>query len=234
MKNNSEKLLVIIPAYNECKSILKTVDIVKKAGYNYLIVDDSSYDPTDIVCQENNLNFIRNKKNLGLSKTMRNGFKYAVDNGYEYAVQFDGDGQHDINTIPEMLKYINDYDIILSNRFANYTETSTVHKEFAWKMLRKMIKRNCGTEITDPTCGLRMFNKRFMKYYIKFSKFEVEPSTIAFAIRRLKVNVKEVPTTVYERTDGESHFKYKYKIFKYMFRQIRRLIFTTYFWRYSI
>ncbi len=96
-------------------------------------------------------------------------------------------------------------------------------------MLRKLIKHNCKVEITDPTCGLRMFNKRFMKYYVKFPKFEVEPSTIAFAIRRLKVNVKEVPTTVYERTEGESHFKSKYKIYRYMMRQIRRLTFTSYF-----
>ncbi len=76
---NSDKLLVIIPAYNECKSIVKTVQTVKDNKLNYIVVDDCSYDPTDIVCKDNNINYIRNKKNLGLSKTMRNGFKYALE-----------------------------------------------------------------------------------------------------------------------------------------------------------
>ncbi len=131
MKKNSGKLLVIIPAFNECRSILKTVQTVKDHKFDYIVVDDCSYDPTDIICRENKINYIRNKKNLGLSKTMRNGFKYAIENGYDYAVQFDADGQHDINTIKEMLKYINDYDIVLSNRFANHTDTLTPKKEVA-------------------------------------------------------------------------------------------------------
>lgn len=76
-------------------------------------------------------------------------------------------------------------------------------------MLRKLIKHNCKYEIHDPTCGLRMYNRRFMKYYVKYKKFEVEPSTIAYSIRKLKIKIKEVPTVVYERTAGESQFKHK-------------------------
>ena len=131
MKKNSGKLLVIIPAFNECKSIVKTVQTVKDNKFDYIVVDDCSYDPTDIICRENKINYIRNKKNLGLSKTMRNGFKYAIENGYDYAVQFDADGQHDIHTIKEMLKYIDDYDVVLSNRFANHTDTLTSQKVVA-------------------------------------------------------------------------------------------------------
>ncbi len=234
---NQSKLLVIIPAFNECKSILTTVETIKKHKYDYLVVDDCSYDPTNIVCEDNKINFIRNKKNLGLSKSMREGFKYAVENGYDYAVQFDGDGQHNVDTIKDMLKFIDEYDIVLSNRFAlltNEVETSTAQKEIAWNLLRKLIKKNCKQEIHDPTCGLRMFNRKFMKYYIKYRKFEVEPSTIAFSIRRLKIKAIEVPTIVHERINGDSQFKNKLKIFRYMMKQIRRLVFTSYFWTYNI
>lgn len=131
-KNSQDKLLVIIPAFNECKSIVKTVKKVKDNKLDYIVIDDCSYDPTDLICKENKINYIRNETNLGLSKTMREGFKYALDHGYEYAVQFDGDGQHDINTVIEMQKLIETCDVVLSNRFASKeNETSTTHKEFA-------------------------------------------------------------------------------------------------------
>lgn len=120
MKNN--KLLVIIPAFNEGKVILNTVNKVIDAGLDYVVVNDCSYDATDLICKENKLNYISNVKNLGLSKTMREGFKYALENNYEYSVQFDGDGQHDINTILEMYNIINNknIDIVLANRFKKF------------------------------------------------------------------------------------------------------------------
>ncbi len=235
MKNN--KLLVIIPAFNEGKVILNTVNKVIDAGLDYVVVNDCSYDATDLICKENKLNYISNVKNLGLSKTMREGFKYALENNYEYSVQFDGDGQHDINTILEMYNIINNknIDIVLANRFKKFENKNyDKDKEFIWKILRNLIKFNCKQYISDPTNGLRMFNKKFMRSYIKFKKFEVEPSTISYCIRKLNMKVSEVETQILPRLEGESYFNNKWKIFKYLQKQFRRLLITNYFWLYKI
>lgn len=232
MKIVKNKLLVIVPAFNEGNSIINTVNKLKKEGYNYLVVNDCSYDATDLVCKEKNINFISNKKNFGLSKTMREGFKYAIEHGYEYCVQFDGDGQHDINTIKLMIEKISDYDIILGNRFKDSKEHSDKKKVVAWRFLRKLIKWNCGQFIEDPTCGLRMYGEKFIKLYVNNKKFEVEPSTIAYCISKFKMKVTDVPTIVHDRTEGESQFKSHWKIIRYMLKQARRLILTTKLWRY--
>ena len=168
---------------------------------------------------------------------MREGFKYALENDYQYSVQFDGDGQHDINTILEMYKIITNenVDIVLANRFKKFENKNyDKDKEFNWKILRGLIKFNCKQSIYDPTNGLRMFNKKFMRSYIKFKKFEVEPSTISYCIRKLNMKVVEVETNVLPRLEGESYFNNKWKIFKYLQRQFRRLLITNYFWLYKI
>lgn len=233
MKVKNNKLLVIIPAFNEAENIVNTVEKVKDNGYDYLVVNDCSYDATDLICIDKKYNFISNEKNIGLSKSMRNGFRYALENNYEYAVQFDADGQHEISTIREMLSKIEEgYDIVSSSRFTKSFDHKEKKKVIIWRILRRLIKRYCKTTITDPTCGLRMYDKKFMKAYVEFPKFEVEPSTLAYSIKKLNMNFIEVPTVVHERVCGESYFKNTRKVVCYILKQIRRLIITTRFWRY--
>ena len=232
MKNN-KKLLVIIPAFNEAKNIKTVVDNVKNHKYDYLVVNDCSYDATDLICEKENYNFISNDKNIGLSKTMRNGFRYALENEYEYAVQFDADGQHEILTIDSMLKKAEEgYDIVSSSRFMDSYDHDEKTKVFIWRIFRRLIKKYCKTLITDSTCGLRMYSEKFMKAYVDIPKFEVEPSTIAYSIKKLGMKFIEVQTIVHERMNGESYFKNKKKIIGYILKQIRRLTITTRFWRY--
>lgn len=229
---NNKNVILIIPAFNEAKNIVNTIEKVKANNYDYIIVNDCSYDATDLICKEKKFNFISNESNLGLSKTMRQGFKYALDNGYEYAIQFDADGQHEVETIKEMISKIPKFDIVSSSRFTKSLDHDDKNKVFMWNIFRKLIKNYCSTNITDPTCGLRMYNRKFMEAYIQYPKFEVEPSTIAYAIKKLNMSFVEVPTVVHDRVNGESYFKSKRKLVNYIFKQIRRLTFTTKFWKY--
>lgn len=232
IKNIKEKTLVIIPAFNEAEMILTVVDRIKKININYIVVDDCSYDSTTFLLKENNINFVSNKKNLGLSSSIRTGMKYALEHGYEYCIQFDGDGQHDANTIEKMIKKANEgYDIVLTSRFLNQNQKKSVLKSFAWSIFKLFFKIKGKVNITDPTCGLRMYNKDFMKIYVNFKKFEVEPSTILFCCKKLNFSVTEIPTIVEERKTGESSFKNPTHIVKYMYRQIARLLITTNFWK---
>jgi glycosyltransferase involved in cell wall biosynthesis len=119
MKNN---ILVIIPAYNEEESIEKVVSNLENnfPFYDYVVINDGSKDATSEICHKNGFNIIDLPENLGLTGAVQTGFKYALKNGYEKAVQFDGDGQH----LPEYIKDLSvaideGNDCVIGSRFVN-------------------------------------------------------------------------------------------------------------------
>ena len=99
-----KKRLVIIPAYNESGNIVKTVrDIQEKAKtFDYVIINDCSKDNTLDICIENGFHVIDLPLNLGIGGGVQTGYMYALNHGYDIAVQFDGDGQHNVSYLDEM------------------------------------------------------------------------------------------------------------------------------------
>lgn len=235
-KVNNKKILIIIPAFNEAGIIFNVISQIKQmSAYDYLVIDDNSYDNTEIILKDNKFNYIKNNQNLGLSKTMKVGMEYALKNNYDACIQFDGDGQHDINTLNKMVdKFNQGYEIVLTSRFLEKKDLKkqNLFKKIAWKIFIFLFKTKSKLNITDPTCGLRLYNKRFMEKYVECEKFEVEPSTILYAIRKMDFRIIEIPTIINERLTGQSSFKSFLKVIKYMNIQIRRMLFTTSFWKY--
>lgn len=226
--DSMDDLLVIIPCYNEAKNIEQTVnDLLKFGKYHFLIIDDCSDDDTVNICQKNKWNYIRNEHNLGLSKSFRKGVQYAIDNKYKYVVQFDGDGQHNAEDIAKLFFFVKKgYDIITTSRYNSPNETLTANKKIAHRMLTNLFFLKTGQRITDPTCGMRMYNWNAMEVYVNNKKLEVEISSIAYMIKHHKMKSIEVPTYVYQRKYGESYLLSKNKkIIAYMLKQIFKLIF---------
>ena len=89
------KILVIIPCYNEEENIVKTVNNIKKQKLDYIVINDGSTDNSLEVLKSNNINYINMPNNVGIGGVMQTGYKYALRNNYDIAIQFDGDGQHD-------------------------------------------------------------------------------------------------------------------------------------------
>ena len=106
------KILLIIPAYNEQESILsttKTIDEYNKNHSNtldYIVINDGSKDNTENILVENQIPHIQLVHNLGIGGAVQTGYKYAFENGYDIAIQFDGDGQHDVNFVEDICKPI--------------------------------------------------------------------------------------------------------------------------------
>ena len=102
------KNLIIIPAYNEQESIEKTVEDIKAnaPSFDYIVVNDCSKDNTGKICSEKKYNVIHLPVNLGIGGAVQTGYLYAWKNGYETAVQVDGDGQHDPKFLEMMLTYL--------------------------------------------------------------------------------------------------------------------------------
>lgn len=118
-----KRLLVIIPAYNEEESIAATVDelTAELPKIDYVVVNDGSKDSTEHICLEHGYNYVSLPVNSGLTVGFQTGMKYALRNGYDYALQFDADGQHIPEYISKMLDLAiaEDADIVIGSRFAN-------------------------------------------------------------------------------------------------------------------
>ena len=97
------KKLIIIPAYNESANIEKTVEAIKKQApeFDYVIINDCSTDDTREICEENQYNIVNLPINLGIGGAVQTGYRYGYEEGYDVAVQVDGDGQHDPKFLSE-------------------------------------------------------------------------------------------------------------------------------------
>ena len=112
MKSQKLKILLIIPAYNEEENILNTYKKIEeynkknKTKYDVIVINDGSLDNTSQICHENNIPVIDLIRNLGIGGAVQTGYKYALDHNYNIAIQFDGDGQHDVNYVKDIIKPI--------------------------------------------------------------------------------------------------------------------------------
>ncbi len=229
-----DKLLIVIPAYNESEAIIKTVnDIKANTNFNYIVINDGSSDDTKEVLEANKINHISHSKNRGLSEAIRTGMQYALNNNYLYIVQFDGDGQHSAKDVQKMLNTAaRGFDIVCGSRYLNdETSDPSSLKKTAHNILQTLFYLRAHQKISDPTCGIRLYNWIVMEAFLRNSYLEVEPSTIAFLIRK-GMKIAEVPVFVKDRENGESMFTSHKIITKYMFSQCWKMSFSSKFWRF--
>lgn len=203
------KVLVIIPAYNEEKNIVRTVTNLKKQCPNvdYVVINDCSKDNTEDVLKDNNFNYISLPVNLGIGGGVQTGYKYAVENNYDIAIQFDGDGQHDAAYIDKLIKPILDgkADMVIGSRFIeNEGFQTSFMRRFGIKILKVLLKIFCKQDITDATSGFRATSKKLTERFSKiYAEDYPEPEAIIDAVLS-GYKVCEVPVIMHERMEGES------------------------------
>lgn len=219
------KVLVIIPAYNEELNIQNTVNKIvkynKKSSNNidYIIINDGSKDNTKEICIKNNYNVINLIHNLGIGGAVQTGYKYALENNYDVAIQFDGDGQHDENYIDSLVNEIEEgNNFVIGSRFVSELSKfkSTGTRRMGIKILSFLIRLCTGKKIYDPTSGFRAADKKVIKLFADHYPTEYpEPeSTVELISKNFKV--KEVPVEMHERQFGTSSIKPLKSIY-YMF-----------------
>jgi len=217
-----KKKLIIIPAYNESTNLIHVVEDIEKNApdFDYVIINDCSKDDTEQICKDNNFNYVSLPINLGIGGGMQTGYKYAQRHGYDVAVQFDGDGQHDAAYLGALLKEMEDTgaDMVIGSRFINKEGfQSSFTRRVGIRFFEKLIKIVSGKRITDATSGFRMVNRKitneFCEYY---PKDYPEPESIVAVIRK-NYEVKEVPVLMRERMGGTSSIV-NYKAIYYMIK----------------
>lgn len=212
------KKLIIIPAFNEESNIEKTVTAIEKnaQGFDYVIINDCSGDHTRQICEQNGYNIVNLPINLGIGGAVQTGYKYALEHGYDVAVQVDGDGQHDPEFLNKMAEHlmVNGLDMVIGSRF--------IEKEgFQSSKLRRigivffsvLIKILTGKRITDPTSGLRMVGRNVMALFaVDYPRDYPEPESVVAVIRR-GMKVEEIPVIMKERSGGVSSISLKKSVY---------------------
>ena len=203
------KKLVIIPAYNEMGNIVKTVTDIRENAktFDYVIVNDCYKDDTRKICEEQGYNIVNLPVNLGIGGGVQTGYMYALRNGYDIAVQFDGDGQHNASYLEQMAEQLEgeQLDMLIGSRFiTNEGFQSSFMRRVGIKYFTVLIKMMTGTKITDPTSGMRMVNRDIIEAFANYyPKDYPEPESVVTILKKKK-KVKEVPVEMNEREEGIS------------------------------
>lgn len=203
------KRLVIIPAYNEEGNIIKTVtDIQKHApSFDYVVVNDCSKDNTLKICLEQGYPVLNLPCNMGIGGGVQTGYLYAARNGYDLAVQFDGDGQHNAAYLEEMAEKLESekLDMLIGSRYIQKQGfQSSGARRMGIKYFTGLIKLVTGATITDPTSGMRMVNAKTIALFAEdYPKDYPEPESVVTLLKKKK-KVKELPVTMNAREEGVS------------------------------
>lgn len=220
-----KELLLVIPAYNEEGNIERVVEniIENYSEYDYIVVNDGSKDRTADICLKKKYNLLNLPVNMGLSGAFQAGLKYAHHRGYKYAIQYDADGQHRAEYIGDMLNEIKKgYDIVIGSRFVTEKKNMSA-RMIGSRLISFAIKLTTGKRVSDPTSGMRMFNKKSIAEFALNMNYGPEPDTISYLLKN-GARVSEVQVEMDERIEGTSYLNFT-KSISYMVRMLCSIFF---------
>lgn len=225
------RVLLIIPAYNEEEVIEDTIfeiENFKKSliylnseySMDYIVINDGSTDCTSIILDEKKIKHIDLIDNLGIGGAVQTGYKYAFEQQYDIAIQFDGDGQHDINSIFEIINpLLEGFDFCIGSRFIDKSASlfqTTFVRRIGINIISFLIKLVSGSKVHDVTSGYRAANKKVIELFAnRYPVNYPEPESIV-SLYKKKFRIIEVPVNMKAREGGKSSIT-SIKSIKYMF-----------------
>lgn len=229
-----KKVLIIIPAYNEAGNIEKVVDnlIINYPQYDYVVVNDGSLDATKNICGEHHYQALHLPVNMGIGGAVQTGYRYALDKEYDIAVQIDGDGQHDVAFLADMIEYMEkeQADCVIGSRFVKKEGfQSSGLRRTGIQFLSILGLVLTGVRVRDITSGYRLVNKRLIQIFAQdYPADYPEPEAMVIAAVH-GGKIREYPVIMRERENGTSSITLKKSVY-YMVKVtlamlIRRLSF---------
>ncbi|MCQ2496993.1 MAG: glycosyltransferase family 2 protein [Lachnospiraceae bacterium] len=239
MKKAVKDILIIIPAYNEEKTIGRLLEQLENPEISeiadILVMNDSSKDDTERLVRERGHAVVTHIYHMGYGSGLQIGYKYAVKKGYKYLIQMDADGQHDICNIKKLYERIicadnngRTPDIVLGSRYMEGSSEyhAGVMKKIAYVFFRGLIKLFTGKRISDPISGLQILNSRAFTFYSKYANFDDKypDANMILQMLLLGFKVEEIPAVMHYRTEGKSMHSGVIKPIIYMFRMMYSII----------
>jgi glycosyltransferase involved in cell wall biosynthesis len=207
-----EKVLILIPAFNEEQSLGKVLNELAsleltKWEISLCVINDGSQDRTAEIARKFSLTLIDLPVNLGVGGAIRSGYRYAHINGFSRVVHFDADGQHSALHIEAILDQLNTYDLVIGSRYLDQNSyPAKLHVRTAQVILSLLIKLFHGLKISDPTSGFRASRGKLIEMYSKIYPVNFLSDTIGSTIQAKHhgFKISEIFTPMIERIHGES------------------------------
>jgi len=203
------RVLIVIPCYNEQGTIGSLLKEIAACGYGYetIVIDDASQDRTYEIAQELSPT-VRLSRNLGIGGAVQTGIVFACNEGYDFCIQIDGDGQHPPGETAKLLQAYSDAprSIIVGSRYLkNDTFRSTWARRFGRRAIAAALNGMFqGCAITDPTSGMRLLDRRAIAFFARYYPHDFpEPISLAWALRA-GLTVGEVAVGMRAREHGSS------------------------------
>ena len=230
----TKKIVAIVPAYNEEEAITGVVNEINALAesqnllIDVVVVNDCSKDSTSEVISKLKCIALNLPINLGIGGAVQTGFKYALENGYDYAIQIDGDGQHPASEIPKIVNAaVNEgFDVVIGSRFISKEGfQSSAFRRFGINYFKWLNHFLVDTIVNDSTSGFRLINRKVMEIVSEYYPDEYpEPEAIIiYSLNNFKIG--EVPVTMRERQGGVSSIGSFASVY-YMFKVSLAIIFT--------
>jgi glycosyltransferase involved in cell wall biosynthesis len=206
-----QKVLIVIPAYNEEQTITKVIRGLKKLcpAYDILVINDASLDNTSALARSEEAVYVVDLPvNLGIGGAVQTGLRFGDRHGYDCVVQFDADGQHQAEDVPMLVNMVlsEECDVAIGSRFVGESkERSTDHMRrlgiIIFEFLSMILVRK---RIRDHTSGFRAFNKKVVSFIVHEYPVDYPEPEIVVLLARNRFSIKEVFTQMYTRQGGIS------------------------------
>ena len=212
------RALVIIPAYNEAASLPATLDEVRAHadGVDLLVIDDGSRDDSAQVARERGVAVVRHAINLGVGGALQTGFRYAVERGYEVAVQLDADGQHDPRFLPALIEPVlaGECDLAIGSRYVTASGyRAPLGRRLGMLLFSGVVRVALGTRIADTTSGFRAYGRAVMEICQHDFPTDFPDAPLLIVLARRGFRLVEVPVEMRERARGRSFYTLGKKLY---------------------
>ncbi|MFO7614516.1 MAG: glycosyltransferase family 2 protein [Bacteroidales bacterium] len=207
-----KKILIIVPAFNEAENISRVIHKLynENRDWDILVVNDASSDNTSELARVTGMvtAVIDLPFNLGIGGCVQTGFRYARDNGYDYALQFDGDGQHNAEEIRKLIGLVinGEADVAIGSRFSEKHDgfKSSVYRRIGIRIFEWFSFMLIRQRITDHTSGFRAYNRKAIFFLAEYYPDDYPEPEVVILLGRNNFTIRETFTQMYERQGGVS------------------------------
>lgn len=227
-----KETIVIIPAYNEEKTIGKVVKEIKEniSEAAIVVINDGSSDNTASVSSKAGAKVINLPFNMGYGAALQTGFKYALENNYNYAVQIDGDGQHDPQYIIDLLKVVQQgkADLAIGSRFLeNVGYKAPLIRRLGMIFFGSIASLIIKQKVTDPTSGFQALNQKVIKFYASdYYPVDFPDADVIIMLHRIGLKIKEAPVKMHPSKDSKKSMHSGLKPIYYIFKMLLSIMVT--------
>jgi glycosyltransferase involved in cell wall biosynthesis len=204
------RAVAVVPAYNEQATVGRVIAGVREHApeFDIVVIDDGSTDRTREIAEASGVRVLRLPFNVGIGGAVQAGFNYALEQGYDYLVQVDGDCQHDPaenGTLVHTMKTDRSNDVIVGSRFLKDLQyVGPISRRAGIHVFAFLLSRFVGQKITDPTSGFRLYNRRAISLFARDYPHDYPEVEAVLVLHFHRLRMREVAVRMFQRGGGAS------------------------------